>query len=60
VLGGDPRGVEGIVQHHPQRDPSAAGIPLPGAGTGPEGVGGSPPSAAYGQVGGGAGVETET
>jgi hypothetical protein len=60
VLGGDPRSVEGVVQHHPQRDPSAAVIRLPGAGTGPEGVGGSPPSAAYGEVGGGAGVAAET
>lgn len=62
VLGGDPRGVEGIVQHHPQRGPSAAFIRVPsaGAGTGPEGVGSSPLSLACGQGGGGSGVAAET
>lgn len=60
VLGRDPRGVEGIVKHHPQWDLSAAVIRVPGAGTGPEGVASSPPSPAYGQRGGGAGVAAET
>lgn len=54
VLGGDPRGVEGIVEHHRQS------ADVPSAGTGTEGVGNSPPSPACGQGGGGAGVAAET
>lgn len=60
VLGGDPRGVERIVERHPQRDPSAAVIRVTSSGTGPEGVGSSLSSPAYGQREGGAGVAAET